>query len=73
MENHSYTKLILYGWGSWGASEFTHSFTSLSVSIPSSEWPVRASWLGPSGDPLDAGFHPPLRGEDRAGKGPAQG
>lgn len=36
-------------------------------------WPVRAGWLGPSGDSQDAGFHPPLRGEAPAGRGPAQG
>lgn len=24
-----------HGWGAWGASEFTHSFMSLSVSTPS--------------------------------------
>lgn len=29
-----------HGWAAWGASEFTHSFMSLSVSTPSLAWPV---------------------------------
>ena len=46
MENHNCKKLILTAAGSWGASEFTHSFMSFSVSIPSLAWPYEpAGWV----------------------------
>lgn len=72
MQNHNHEMLILVAGGTWGASESTHSFVSLCLDPQLGVACVNRLARAP-GDPLDAGFHPPLRGEDGAGRAPAQG